>query len=141
MKGCKWSIGDGSKASIWFDWWCGEGPLASLFPHSHLINSDQVETILEEVGRWDIDKISTTLHKEALDLSLKVHLPRFVTFPDLQHWKGSSCGIFTTTSAYDLVCDTEVESINWLWLWKLKLPQKLKGFLWLALQHRLLTNE
>ncbi|KAL7246634.1 hypothetical protein ACSBR2_001688 [Camellia fascicularis] len=30
---------------------------------------------------------------------------------------------------------------DWSWTWKLKLPQKLKSFMWLILHRKVLTNE
>ncbi|XP_028096164.1 uncharacterized protein LOC114296042 [Camellia sinensis] len=140
VKGRKWCIGNGSNVSIWYDWWCGECSLASLFPISHLISSEKVDTLLDEEGRWDVGVISVKLPREAWDLVLKVQLPRFVTYPDMPHWKGSRCGAFTTASAFELVTDKGVDSGNWLWLWKLKIPQILKGFVLLALHQKLLTN-
>ncbi|KAF5957975.1 hypothetical protein HYC85_005200 [Camellia sinensis] len=53
---------------------------------------------------------------------------------------GLRCGAFTIAAAYELVTDPGVDSGNWLWLWKLKIPQKLKGLVWLALHQKLLTN-
>ncbi|GMP89161.1 hypothetical protein CsSME_00040847 [Camellia sinensis var. sinensis] len=32
------------------------------------------------------------------------------------------------------------EHVNWQWIWKQKLPQKLKGFCWLLFHERLLSN-
>ncbi|KAL7265055.1 hypothetical protein ACSBR1_002914 [Camellia fascicularis] len=140
VKGSKWCVGDGTQISIWFDWWCGESNLASLFPHSPLINSETVNLLLDEEGGWDIFKLNSKLPREAIDLALKVHLPRFVTYPDTPHWHGSGSGDFSTASAYEMVAIHEAENCNWLWLWKLKLPQKIKGFVWLVLHGKLLSN-
>lgn len=59
----------------------------------------------------------------------KVFLPRFITLPDKPHWLGSPLGNFSPPkAAYDII--TTGES-----------PQKLKGFLWLVMHGRLLTNQ
>ncbi|KAF5933818.1 hypothetical protein HYC85_029989 [Camellia sinensis] len=69
--------------------------------------------------------ISVKLPREAWDLVLKIQLPRFITYPDMPHWKGSRCGEFSTVASYELVTDSGVDSGNWL-CWSLPPPSKLK---------------
>ncbi|KAL7223124.1 hypothetical protein ACSBR1_024743 [Camellia fascicularis] len=53
--------------------------------------------------------------------------------------KAPNCN-YSTASAYNLVADQETNEPDWSWVWKVKVPQKLKGFLWLVLKGRLPTN-
>lgn len=59
-------------------------------------------------------------------------------------WGEESSGQFSTKSAYDMLttpADYQGIHSNWLWIWKLKGPNKLKHFLWLAAHNNLMTNE
>ncbi|XP_028070017.1 uncharacterized protein LOC114272492 [Camellia sinensis] len=59
---------------------------------------------------------------------------------DTPRWIKSSDGEFSTASAYDLIVDQQNHMGDWGWIWKLKVPLKLKSFLWLVLHDKLLTN-
>lgn len=141
LRNCiKWGIGDGTEVRIWHDWWCGEATLASQYQNWDSINMETVDNLMTDEGEWDVDSIKSHLPNEAIDSVLKVKLPRFVTFSDFSHWKGSTSGEFSTVAVYksisnqgDYLCDMD-------WVWKLKIPQKLKGFLWLVFNGKLLTN-
>ncbi|KAL5756987.1 hypothetical protein ACOSQ2_021733 [Xanthoceras sorbifolium] len=55
-------------------------------------------------------------------------------------WRGNG-GRFSVKNAYDIASDVEnVEDCHWKFIWKLKLPPKLRHFLWLVFQGKLLTN-
>ncbi|KAL7252308.1 hypothetical protein ACSBR1_014034 [Camellia fascicularis] len=131
-KGIKWSVGDGSRISIWYDWWCGDEALASIFPNHPLITSDKVATLLDAEGNWDMDAVHTKLPSKALRCVMKVTLPRF---------RGSIGGGFSTATAYKIASNQMDENLDFEWVWKLKIPQKLKCFLYLILLGRLLTND
>ncbi|KAJ3700817.1 hypothetical protein LUZ61_004522 [Rhynchospora tenuis] len=55
-------------------------------------------------------------------------------------WRWTNSGAYTSASAYALLADPGVRSPYHLKLWKLKAPLKVKIFLWLLLQDRLLTQ-
>ncbi|CAL5382095.1 unnamed protein product [Camellia sinensis] len=101
---------------------------------------DTVDKLMNDVGEWDVNKIKACIPSEALDYVLNVNLSRFVTYPDTPHWKGSTSGNFSAATAYQMASSSMDNSINMDWVWKLKIPQKLKGFLWLTLHGKLLTN-
>lgn len=54
--------------------------------------------------------------------------------------KGAPDGVFSVASAYTLIQGNPDLGADWTWLWKLRLPQKLKAFLWTILHGKLLTN-
>lgn len=64
----------------------------------------------------------------------------FSQSPDHPCWMGSSCGMFSTASAYDLINKKETDLEGWGWFWKIKIPAKFKTFLLLILLNKLLTN-
>ncbi|KAJ4793140.1 RNA-directed DNA polymerase (reverse transcriptase)-related family protein [Rhynchospora pubera] len=56
-------------------------------------------------------------------------------------WRWTQNGSFSSASAYRILADTGVRSSYHLSLWKIKAPLKVRIFLWLLLQNRLLTQE
>ncbi|KAJ1695641.1 hypothetical protein LUZ63_012339 [Rhynchospora breviuscula] len=50
-------------------------------------------------------------------------------------------GYFSSNSAYKVLADTGIWSYYYKQLWKIKVPPKVKIFLWLLLQDRLLTQD
>ncbi|KAL7228890.1 hypothetical protein ACSBR2_007559 [Camellia fascicularis] len=121
-KGVKWYVGDGSRISILYDWWCGDEALASIFPNHPLITSDKVASLLDVKGNWNMDAVHTKIPSEALGCVLKVTLPRFVTFPDSPHWRGSIGGGFSTATSYRIASNQMDENMDFEWVWKLKIP-------------------
>lgn len=87
----------------------------------------------EEEGNWDMNCLSSKIPSAALSCVLKVILPQFVIFPDTPHWKGSIGGGFSTVAAYKIASNQVVDNmdLDLEWVWKLKVPQNLKSFLWL----------
>lgn len=115
-RGIKWGVGDGSKIFIWHDWWCGETSLASQYPEHSSLNMDTVNKLMNDVGEWDVNKIKAYIPSEALDNVLKVNLPRFVTYPDIPYWKGSTSGNFSAAMAYQIVSSFVDNSLNMDWV-------------------------
>ncbi|KAJ1686346.1 hypothetical protein LUZ63_017736 [Rhynchospora breviuscula] len=56
-------------------------------------------------------------------------------------WKLTANGIFSSASVYQLISNTGVLSKLHPFLWKMKSPPRVKIFLWLLLQDRLLTQQ
>ncbi|KAL7200926.1 hypothetical protein ACSBR1_032779 [Camellia fascicularis] len=71
---------------------------------------------------------------------LKIQPPRTTNVEDNPRWVKSPDGEFSTSSAYELIIDHQSQEGDWSWIWKLKVPQKLKSFVWLVLHEKILTN-
>ncbi|KAL5734448.1 hypothetical protein ACOSP7_032309 [Xanthoceras sorbifolium] len=55
-------------------------------------------------------------------------------------WRENT-GRFSVKSAYDIATNIEtVQDCKWKFIWKLKLPPKLRHFLWLVFQGKIITN-
>ncbi|KAJ4799837.1 RNA-directed DNA polymerase (reverse transcriptase)-related family protein [Rhynchospora pubera] len=74
-------------------------------------------------------------------------LPFFSASIDLSNnnpamsWRWTASGLYTSASAYAMLSDSGVRSPYHLKLWKVKAPPKVKIFIWLLLQDRLLTQQ
>jgi len=59
-------------------------------------------------------------------------------------WKGNLNGIYSTRDEYywlNMIAFAAgaVETVSWTWIWQLPAPEKVKFFLWTALQNSLPT--
>lgn len=140
-QGVKWNVGNGAHISLWHDWWCGLQPLAHNYSVPQVNNLDKVSSLLDEEGKWNTESIANIVTPQDLQEITKIHRPRFVTYTDAPTWIGTAVGTFSTASAYRIISNQEADGRTWKWLWKAKIPQKLKCFLWLILHDRLLTNQ
>lgn len=138
-EGTKWSIGDGNSVDLWNDWWCGNGPLAKKHPGPHTLDNTMVADIID-TGLWDLDSIDHILDNDSRAAILGTTLPVYLEASDHPSWLGSSNGICSAASAYDFICKDNNDIKGWGWFWKMKLPQKLKTFIWLIFHDKLPTN-
>ncbi len=63
------------------------------------------------------------------------------TSSDLFLWRWSVTGTFTTGSAYQFLTFDGVDDRRLRHLWNIKIPQRVKLFLWLAVRNRLPTTD
>lgn len=141
----KWNIGNGKFVSIDEDWWCGKDSLVNrnLLTSEPDINYN-VDCIINDNGGQDESKISTLLpnivHREVLNVPLPMDLSK----EDKHSWLGKGSRKFSVGPCYNCVLEdngsSTTNSINWNWLWKLKLPHKIIHFLWLLWQDKILSR-
>lgn len=93
-------------------------------------------------GEWDHDLLSDIL--EPRDVSLILKIPISLHYEDSWFWKDDLKGVYTVKSGYRrLVGDFSSPTLGfaqWNTLWKLRVPPKIKFFLWRCLVNVLPTN-
>ena len=94
---------------------------------------------MDEGGNWNLVTIGNRFPPHATDNILKIPLSNN-NCDDVPLWKGSSCGNFSVSKAYELVSRQDSPNVHWHWIWKLKISQKIKCFLWKIFHKKLLTN-
>ncbi|KAL7222108.1 hypothetical protein ACSBR1_023926 [Camellia fascicularis] len=144
-KGVKWTVGNGATINCWKDWWSGDKAFEDLTLSSSqsapFWESDvTVNNLLSEQGSWNETVICEMLPPTLASIILNRPSPTSLE-PDEPNWKGSADGIFSSASVYVLVSGNQPQGEDWQWLWKLRIPQKLKGFLWCCIHGKLLTNK
>lgn len=139
----RWKLGNGSSIRFWKDHWLpGMDKLLDLVvmevPTSLL--DMNIISFISASGTWIADMFAPYLPVWATKCIKQVRLE--TNRPDVPSWRLTSSGMFTTRSAYQYVKGTITSSANQTWcrLWKLKVPQKCKTFIWICLHDRLLTN-
>ncbi|CAL8991787.1 unnamed protein product [Prunus brigantina] len=141
-KGMVWRVGNGEHVKFWKDNWVADLPLLQYAGAQSGIDLDcKVSNFFKE-GWWDIAKLRAVLDE--------VMVQKITCFPvgfggnsqDAQIWKPTSNGIFTVKSAFQLIHGGSIWSnMCWKGLWSMSIPPKLKVFLWLVFQGKILTNE
>lgn len=89
-----------------------------------------------EQNQWDVDLLRDVF--EERDVNLILAIPINVDSADTWYWKKEKMGHFSVKTAYSLVQElrgvqrTSDNSGFWWSLWNLKIPAKVKFFLWSA---------
>ncbi|KAJ1702140.1 hypothetical protein LUZ63_001919 [Rhynchospora breviuscula] len=109
-------------------------------------NSLWTNTVRELYGTTDIDALPNIAHisvgfKDILLCKEFFSASILASADPSQAWRWTPGGYFTSSSAYKAMANTGVRSQFQNWLWKIKAPPKVKVFLWLLLQERLLTQD
>lgn len=151
VKGLRYRIGNGSGASIWADPWIPEDcnfkiimprPYHSGFPYAV---SDLIDP---ETRNWNVELISTHLWEVDKQRILQIPIGT-ATSRDRRIWHYSKNGAFSISSCYHMIFEatrrgssgvTKREMgdgsysnhINWSLVWRMKVPPKVKMFVWRA---------
>ena len=152
-KGSRWRIGNGAKVRIWGDRWL---PLASTYKVVTPYPSNGVELpvaslINSQRGEWDLEALQRTLMAKDVESILSIALSP--TMPDdCLTWALTTSGKFTVKSAYRLAIEVgarhnDAETSNsagmkefWKFIWRLKVPNKVRNFTWRACRNILPTK-
>ncbi|XP_028804491.1 uncharacterized protein LOC114759480 [Neltuma alba] len=143
--GVKWSLGNGKLIRFWSDHWVGDlGPL-KLLAFSPISAEDLDKAIVDYIdnsGNWRSTEFSNKLPSNIVTQVLNSKPPSDDAEPDKCHWNLTNRKEFTVSSAYRLLKeeDWSEESNTWESVWKWPGPQRIRTFLWLALNDKLLTN-
>ena len=140
MLGAKWRIGDGTSTRIFKDNWLLDENGGRVFSSvSHLHENSTVDL---DTKWWNVNLIDQIfLPFEAQKIK---SIPLCVTpQEDILFWPKSSNGLYSVKSGYNLLCDEDSRDMAsssdsdasknfWTRLWPLKVPKKVKSFLWRA---------
>ncbi|CAL8174658.1 unnamed protein product [Prunus armeniaca] len=141
-KGIKWRVGSGDNVLFWTDRWLSCGPLYqyAIIDLSEEMLKLNVGDFLEE-GVWDVNCLRECLPLHIIHLILSVHAGFNGSGTDRYIWQFTPNGSFSVNSAYSSLFPAEA-SVKWDWqfLWRLRLPPKVKTFLRIVCHQKLLTN-
>lgn len=140
MKNIKWIIGNGKDISFWHDWWCGDKALDNS-DHDILNENVKVAEFINENKEWDVASLSQIINMSDMNKITSILIPKTSIMEDTPNWNLNHKGNFSVKSSYDKLADTCISDMNWNWIWKLKVPSKLKGFLWTCMHGKILTNQ
>nr|KYP53392.1 Retrovirus-related Pol polyprotein LINE-1 [Cajanus cajan] len=117
---------------FWYDVWLGNSALCLDVPYVHFRDVNlQVCEVLQQ-GKWNLDILHTpipdTLRQRIEGLSMTLHH----SLPDVWVWNGALSGRYTAYEGYKWLLAREdgIHDSVWGWIWRLKIPENLKFFLW-----------
>lgn len=143
-KGAKWSLRDGKSIYFWLDRWLEKNPLLQVArqPVDEEFFRAKVASYWADgrVWRWD-------MFLDWLPLASQVKLARCTVElnkggPDEISWLklGSRKFEVSSTDALEENWSQDALLRGWSLIWKLRVQQRIKDFLWLVSHDRLLTN-
>ncbi|GAA0174165.1 hypothetical protein LIER_27610 [Lithospermum erythrorhizon] len=148
-----WSIGDRKTIRIWHHRWTSYTWSHTPYTTKPTINQDHtISELIDDVIRtWDIPKLQTQFLPIDMHKILKIPLTNLHR-PDTPIWKHHPKGIFTVSSAYHAFCNSvqaygqtsgQGTTTNKFFnkLWRLKLLDKIKHFLWRVIHNNLPTSD
>ncbi|CAN1311979.1 Putative ribonuclease H protein At1g65750 [Linum perenne] len=146
LRGARSAIRNGRDTLFWTTRWIDSGDrLINLLEddNADIQMTDSVADFVTSDGQWDIDRLSSSLPINAVDLVVGMTLPREDRGEDQWVWGEESHGRFSIRSAYRLICNQPALNFldPWKSVWRWKGPNRIRVFLWLAVQDRLLTNK
>lgn len=153
-KGLKKMIGDGRKTLVWASTWIDDGNrFRALLMKNQVIDIDlRVSSLLnQQTGEWDKMILDDMFYPDDVALILKMKIAQ--KSEDFKVWKFNKSGAYSTKSGYWLGSSTlkskiriEAETLPSLnplkeKCWFLKIPSKLRVFLWECLSNALPVAE
>ncbi|CAN1852210.1 Putative ribonuclease H protein At1g65750 [Linum perenne] len=144
LNGAQWSIRDGKSTRFWTDIWLDSGvPLIDqAFDIQGVNPAASVCDFCSLDGAWDFRKLESCLPLEIFLQVQGMTPPRPEAGSDMLVWGLENNGRFTIRSAYDLLKDHKFDdqSNSWQKIWRWNEPNKIRHFMWLTAQGRIMTN-
>ncbi|KAH9697393.1 reverse transcriptase domain-containing protein [Citrus sinensis] len=142
-KGSRVQVGSGTTISISKNPWLPD--LMDGFISSNLSEELAAESVsslmLPNQRVWDYDVISDIFNSRDKALILQIPLS-FRRDEDVWYWLADSRGCYSVRSCYKILTSISPDSFAGVWrkLWKLKVPNKVKNFIWRAATNVLRTT-
>ncbi|KAL0006983.1 hypothetical protein SO802_008485 [Lithocarpus litseifolius] len=146
-KGACFVIGDGESVDVWVDPWVPwiEGFTPSPKDESIVQSEMKVSHLIDQDHRsWKTSIVMDIFSSISAKAILSIPIPSRPS-PDKLMWILDSKGLFSVRSAYkELLPSTSSQAsaeVNWLKLWKIRGPGRIKMFLWRVAANLLPTKE
>lgn len=139
-------VGKGDSINIWRDPWIPDldNPRISSTIMPGLEHANVSSLLKTDDREWDQDIIRDIFNENDANRILRIPLS-YMESDDSWIWLEDDKGKYTVKSAYRLLSRAYVQpqsmltGFNWLKLWSLSTPPKVKNFIWRALQNCLPT--
>ncbi|KAK0577517.1 hypothetical protein LWI29_034297 [Acer saccharum] len=153
VAGSRWTVGAGTNIRIYKDCWLPRPTIFKPLSSPVLGELATVNQLITPSGSWNVELINSIFCVDDVTAILSIPLSRS-RVKDSYQWHYDQTGSFTAKSGYKVGCSrlTDVESSHsssfsstssswWNSLWQLKVPTKIKFFVWRACNNMLPTNE
>ncbi|WOL20432.1 hypothetical protein Cni_G29237 [Canna indica] len=141
----RWNIGARTTRTLHDQPWLPCEPLFSISgPQPNPLQPTLISDFFDrEIYMWNTQMVQSFFSRSVADLILSVEI---LPSADQPHWHYSSNGEYTVASGYKIALSkmqpdvTSPHPFPWNNIWKLKVPLKIKTFLWRLLQDSLPTR-
>lgn len=153
--GLRWRVGCGTNINLWRDNWIPRDEGLEPFTPKLLNPADATVSMLinQQTGGWDEDLVRSFFWDIDAEDILRLPLP-LSAVDDQRIWHFAKTGHYTVRSAYHLAqknqksstqartgSTTRTNDTDWNWIWTLKIPNKIRIFLWRLLKSSLPVYE
>jgi len=139
--GYSWRAGSGT-SSFWFSPWSDFGPLGSLVPvidiHDIHLNVKDVITTNGPSSQLLYNSIPPAVADFINNSNLRFN----DAIDDTFIWHHNKNGTYTTKSNYNWLLSSQeahTDNTSWTWIWRQKIPEKYKFFIWLTYHNSIPT--
>jgi len=135
--GSRWRIEEGDDILVWNNNWIA-GNITLILPSDddfHMSNLWVSHCMLQDQNRWDIPFLEAIFYQQIVSHIINTPLYPCVK-KDMLVWSKETNGDYSVRSAYHFsmqeLLDTYAFKIpkKWDMIWKLKVPPKVKNFMW-----------
>jgi hypothetical protein len=145
LKFGSFKIGDGNQTRFWEDNWLGNNSIADEYPSLYAIASHKNITVASVFGSNPINlrfRRSLIGNNREVWFHLVERLMRvqILDEPDRFIWALTPTGVYSTKSYYAELLNGHTQYLR-KYLWKMKVPLKIRIFLWFLHRKELLTKD
>ena len=149
IKGCRWRIGDGKQINIFNNSWIPRPTIFKPTTPPNLASGTCVAELIDGNRCWKEHIIYQCFGTDDAYLIVQIPLPRRQS-EDILLWHYDKRGQHLVKSGYQVALSQKHHGIpscsnpnpsQWNVIWKLKIPEKVKIFLWRAAKNILPTTE
>lgn len=139
-------VGNGQMVSILND------PLIPVEDHPYVVTTSETlknkkvcSLFSMDDHSWDVDLIRDVFEERDADIIMAI--PLHSNEPDKWYWRKEKLGIYSVKSAYTVIQENKPQHDNcgdtrfWRRLWNIKIPPKVKNFIWRAAMNCLPTKD
>ena len=138
-------IQNGEQTRFWEDKWLGNTSLKLQYPNLYNLGYDKHDTVHKVLSTTPLNvsfrrNLQGNNLRDCLQVVSKVADVELVQGSDIGIWTLQQNGLFSVHSMYLALMDDNILPINRS-LWKLKIPLKVKVFIWLLHHGVILTKD
>nr|GMD84105.1 uncharacterized protein LOC109150807 [Ipomoea batatas] len=143
-KGSSTAIGYGNQTKFWTSKWLIDDALSNMATSD--IPLEDIDLAVRDYWSsdtgWNTHRLAHLLPQGIINTLNGVMLSNEPNHKDTILWNQTPTGSFSVNTAYNLSINQQFQqdNINWNLIWKTRLPNRIKFFMWLITHGRIMCN-